>query len=103
MPFFSSRPHWGQRQKVCVGVCVGKVLRRFVVASSWGVSFHYVKPIKYAIIDISDKPLSGVSQVVPTGDRSKGEINMTTIHLGDCQTGCEQCALNCNCEVCSEQ
>ena len=25
---------------------------------------------------------------------------MTTIHLGDCQNGCAQCAQNCNCENC---
>ena len=36
-----------------------------------------MKPIKYAILDISDRPLSDVSQVVATGDRSKGEIKMT--------------------------
>jgi hypothetical protein len=25
---------------------------------------------------------------------------MTTIHLGDCQNGCEQCRANCSCDVC---
>ena len=27
---------------------------------------------------------------------------MTTIHLGDCQNGCEICAKNCDCPMCRE-
>jgi hypothetical protein len=28
---------------------------------------------------------------------------MTTVHLGDCQNGCDLCAQNCGCEVCCEE
>lgn len=28
---------------------------------------------------------------------------MTTIHLGDCQNGCEICAYNCECEKCTHE
>jgi hypothetical protein len=27
---------------------------------------------------------------------------MTTVHLGDHETDCEICKMNCGCEVCSE-
>jgi len=28
---------------------------------------------------------------------------MTTLHLGDCQNGCELCKANCGCELCHEE